>query len=63
MLTREENKKFQQNFYSINFAYKIGVFSKKYARRKFMLLYANTFGVCSGIYREMAFFNFEECFE
>lgn len=55
-------KKFQQELHSIKLAYKIGVFSKEYARNKFAILYARTFGVYSGIYREMALVNFEECF-
>lgn len=55
-------KKFQQEWNSINLAYKIGVFSKEYARNKYAILYAKTFGVASGIYRELALVNFEECF-
>lgn len=55
--------KFKQELDSIRFAYVIGVFSKEYARNKFRNLYAYTFGVFSGIYREMAFGDFEECFE
>ena len=54
--------KFTQELYSIRLAYNIGVFSKEYARNKFALLYANTFGGVSGIYREMALCDFEECF-
>ena len=54
--------KFSQELYSIRLAYNIGVFSKKYARNKFARLYAETFGVASGIYREMALGDFEECF-
>lgn len=46
--------KFSQELYSIRLAYNIGVFSKEYARNKFALLYARTFGGASGIYREMA---------
>ena len=55
--------KFKQNLDSIRLAYNIGVFSKEYAKNKFRLLYAYTFGVYSGIYREMMFGDFEECFE
>ena len=55
-------QKFRQNLESIKLAYNIGVFSKKYARNKFALLYARTFGVASGIYREMELCDFEECF-
>lgn len=53
--------KFSQNLDSIKLAYKIGVFSHQYAINKIALLYANTFGIYSGIYREMAINNFEEC--
>lgn len=55
-------QKFRQNLESIKLAYNIGVFSKEYARNKFAYLYAETFGVCSSIYREMRLCNFEECF-
>ena len=55
--------KFRQELYSIRLAYKIGVFSKEYARNKFAILYAKTFGAYSGICREMALGNYEECFE
>lgn len=55
-------KKFRQKLESIKLAYNIGVFSKEYARNKFANLYAETFGVCSGIYREMRLGDFEECF-
>lgn len=55
-------QKFRQNLESIKLAYNIGVFSKAYARNKFARLYAETFGVASGIYREMALCDFEECF-
>ena len=55
--------KFKQELDSIRLAYTIGVFSKQYARNKFRNLYAYTFGILSGIYREMSFGNFEECFE
>lgn len=54
--------KFRQELYSIQLAYKIGVFSKEYARNKFAHLYAETFGIFSGIYREMNLCDFEECF-
>ena len=54
--------KFSQELYSIRLAYNIGVFSKEYARNKFALLYARTFGGAYGIYREMALCDFEECF-
>ena len=54
--------KFSQELYSIRLAYNIDVFSKKYARNKFARLYAETFGVASGVYREMALCDFEECF-
>lgn len=55
-------EKFKQNLESIKLAYNIGVFSKEYARNKFAHLYAETFGVYSGIYREMRLCDFEECF-
>lgn len=55
--------KFRKDLNSIKLAYKIGVFSHKYAINKIALLYANTFGIFSGIYREMAISNFEECLE
>lgn len=55
-------QKFAQELYSIRLAYTIGVFSKEYARNKFRNLYAHTFGVFSGIYREMFVCNFEEYF-
>lgn len=54
--------KFKQNLESIKLAYNIGVFSKEYARNQFAHLYAETFGVFFGIYREMAICDFEECF-
>lgn len=62
MLSEKERLKFQQDKYSIRLAYKIGVFSKKYAKCKFAKLYADTFGVFSGIYMEMSLGEFEECF-
>ena len=55
-------QKFRQNLESIKLAYNIGVFSKEYARNKFARLYAETFGGNSGIYREMALGDSEECF-
>ena len=55
-------QKFRQNLESIRLAYNIGVFSKEYARNKFAILYAETFGGCSGIYRGMRLGDFEECF-
>lgn len=55
-------QKFRQNLESIKLAYNIGVFSKEYARNKFAHLYAETFGVCSSVYREMMLCDFEECF-
>lgn len=61
MLTPVEQKKFLQNLHSIKLAYSIGVFSENYARMRMRDLYARTFGVFSGIYREMSFCNFEEC--
>ena len=54
--------KFKQNLCSIKLAYKIGVFSREYARNKFAHLYAETFGTFSDIYREMVLCDFEECF-
>lgn len=57
-----EREKFKQNLDSIRLAYNIGVFSKEYARNKFAHLYAETFGIFSGIYREMNLCDFEECF-
>lgn len=56
-------KKFKQDMDSIRLAYRIGVFSKEYARNKFRYLYARTFGGFSDIYREMQFGEWEECFE
>ena len=56
-------RKFTQELYSIRLAYAIGVFSYEYARNKFAHLYAETFGVCSGIYREMQLSNWQPCFE
>ena len=56
-------QKFNRDLESIRLAYKTGVFSKEYARNKFARLYAETFGVFSGIYREMLLCDFEECFE
>lgn len=56
-------KKFRQDLESIRLAYSIGVFSKEYARNKFRILYAQTFGVYSGIYREMSLGDWEECFQ
>lgn len=61
MLTPVEQKKFTENLYSIRFAYSIGVFSESYAKKRMRDLYAITFGVFSGIYREMAFGDWEEC--
>ena len=55
-------KKFRQDFDSIKLAYSIGVFSKEYAKNKFRNLYAQTFGVCTGIYREMCLGDWEEPF-
>lgn len=55
--------KFKQDLESIRLAYSIGVFSREYARNKFALLYANTFGAASGIYMEMCLSDFEPCFE
>lgn len=63
MLNKEEMRKFQQDLYSIRLAWQIGVFSYEYARNKFARLYAQTFGVFSGIYREMMFSDFAPCFE
>ncbi len=62
MPSKEEKCKFIQDLYSIRLAYNISVFSKEYARNKFALLYAKTFGVCSSTYYEMRLCNFEECF-
>lgn len=62
MLSEKERLKFQQDKYSIRLAYEIGVFSKEYAKRKFAILYADAFGVFSGIYMEMSLGNFKECF-
>ena len=61
MYNTVEMKKFKQDLDSIKLAYRIGVFSHKYAINKVRHLYAKTFGICSGIYWEMAFGNFEEC--
>ena len=55
--------KFRQDMHSIKLAYKIGVFSYEYAKNKFRRLYAETFGVFSGIYYEMALGDWQECFE
>lgn len=55
--------KFSQDLNSIKLAYKIGVFSRKYALNKIRRLYSTTFGIYSGIYRELALCNFEECLE
>lgn len=62
MLSEKERLKFQQDKYSIRLAYEINVFSKEYAKRKFAKLYADTFGIFSGIYRELNMDEFEECF-
>ena len=61
MLTPSEQKKFLQSKHSIRLAYSIGVFSESYAKKRMRDLYAITFGVFSGIYREMAFCDFVEC--
>ena len=63
MYDRIAMQKFKQDLYSIRLAYTIGVFSYEYARNKFAILYANTFGVYSAIYREMILSNFAPCFE
>lgn len=62
MLSEKEELKFWQDKYSIRLAYEIGVFSKEYAIHKFAKLYADTFGIFSGIYRELSLGEFEECF-
>ena len=54
--------KFYKELYSIRLAYNIGVFSKEYARNKFALLQARTFGGAFVIYREIALCDFEEWF-
>lgn len=53
--------KFKQDYESIKLAYRIGVFSYKYAINKIRILYAKTFGVYSGIYQELALCDFEQC--
>lgn len=63
MYDRTTMIKFRQNLDSIKLAHKIGVFSHKYAINKIRRLYATTFGIYSGIYRELALGNFEECLE
>lgn len=62
MYNTVEMIKFKQDLDSIKLAYKIGVFSYQYAKNKMRNLYAQTFGVCSGIYREMMLGDWEECF-
>lgn len=59
----ETMNKFIQQKDSIRLAYEIGVFSLEYAQNKMRRLYAETFGVCSAIYAEMAYNNFTECLE
>ena len=61
MFTPVEQKKFTENLYSIKLAYSIGVFSESYAKKRMRDLYAITFGVFSGIYREMSLGDWEEC--
>lgn len=62
MYNTVEMIKFKQDLDSIKLAYRIGVFSYQYAKNKIRRLYAMTFGVYSGIYREMSLCDFEECF-
>lgn len=62
MLTKTEQKAFLQAKHSIRLAYSIGVFSEDYAKKRMRDLYARTFGTFSGIYREMVFGDWKECF-
>ena len=53
---------FAQDIKEVRMRYRRGLCSEANARQAFAEIYAETFGIASGIYREMRLGDFEECF-